>query len=283
MLQAKYCLIGYPVKHSLSPAMHNAAFAYHGVEAEYTLREVPPEELDRFLSEAAGRYSGLNVTIPHKFAAKSYIEKHGTIDANAARLGAVNTIKSDSGKLCGYNTDGPGFYRSLVTDLGCEPEGKTVFVLGAGGAASAVVMYLGNGPKKILVADTDTGRVDKLIRHFSGFYDSKRIESVEMTRIGQAISGAGLFINATPIGMKEGDPSPIDTGALARGTYVYDLVYNRPKTALVKEALRAKLHAVTGLGMLLHQGAIAFEIWTGLEAPLSVMKAALLGALKKAA
>ncbi len=278
-----YGIIGHPVEHSLSPAMHNAAFKALGIDAEYRLFDVKPEALEDFLTNIVkDNISGLNVTIPHKIKAKSYIEVRGTLDENAKRLGAVNTIKVAEGKLCGFNTDGPGFYRSLVEDLKFEPEGKSVFVLGAGGAARAIVMYLGNGPEKIFVSDIDEEKVADLESHYKKYYDEKRFAAVGQRDLKAALDKSDLLVNATPIGMAKDDPSPIDKALLRSGLRVYDLVYNQPVTRLAKEANAMKLHTVTGLGMLLYQGAISFEIWTGRKAPADVMKKALKEGLKKA-
>ena len=285
MAKSKYGLIGHPVRHSFSPAMQNAAFHALGIDAEYLLYDVEPEKLESFLKNAtANNLSGLNVTIPHKIKAKEYIERKGTLDENAKRLGAVNTIKiAEDGTLCGYNTDGPGFYRSLVEDLKFEPEGRNVFVLGAGGAARAVIMYLGNAPKKIFVSDIDKAKTEDLVKHYNRFFDSQRLTIVGESDFKKDLKESELLINATPIGMKESDPSPIDESLFHYGLNIYDLVYNRVYTELVKKANSAKLHAVTGLGMLLYQGAIAFEIWTGAKAPVSVMRKALKDALKEQA
>lgn len=282
-MKYKYGLIGHPVKHSLSPAMQNAAFHAFGIDAEYLLYDIAPEKLEDFLKNAkASGISGLNITIPHKIKAKEYLERKGTLDENARRLGAVNTIKiSDDGALCGYNTDGPGFYRSLVEDLKFEPEGKNVFVLGAGGAARACIMYLGNGPKKIFVADIDRSKTEDLLTHYKKYFDGRRLEIVDGADFEKDLKECNLLINATPVGMKESDPSPVDSFLLHHGLSVYDLVYNRPSTELVRRANSLKLHATTGIGMLLYQGAIAFEIWTGAKAPVSVMRKALKEALKK--
>ncbi len=276
-----YGIIGHPIGHTLSPAMHNAAFAHLKINAEYRIFDVEPKGLVEFLSTlAAGGISGINVTIPHKIEAWRYIEKNGSLDKEAAKLGAVNTINVEGGRLKGYNTDGAGFYRSLVTDLKLEPEGKTVFVLGAGGAATAIVMYLGVGPGRIFVMDEDVSKAGELADRYKKYFNSDKLRVCEKKTSAAVLNESDLFINATPIGMKDGDPSPVDVKALRPGLYVYDLVYNRSKTALVKEANAKKLHAVTGMGMLLCQGAIAFEIWTGGKAPIQVMKKALLDNLR---
>lgn len=282
MTKKIYGVLGHPVGHSLSPAMQNAAFGAASIDAEYGVYDVTPEALDAFLSAVPSKgISGLNVTIPHKIKTGEYLEKHGSLDAFAKKLGAVNTVKLDGGgKLCGYNTDGPGFYRSLVEDLKFEPEGKSVFVLGSGGAATAVVMYLGNGPKKIFICDVDGEKAEALKANYCRHYDGSRIAVSGPGGMKKDLDACDLLVNATPIGMKEGDPSPLPKELFHRGLRVYDLVYNRPATQLVREANQAKLHAVTGLGMLLYQGAISFEIWTGVKAPVAVMKKALKEALK---
>jgi shikimate dehydrogenase len=283
MAKLKYGLVGYPVKHSLSPAMQNAAFKELGIDAEYSLFEVEPKDLEDFLGSLKAKgVSGLNVTIPHKIKAREYLEKNGSLDENARRLGAVNTITVTADGLCGYNTDGPGFYRSLIEDLRIEPEGKNVFVLGAGGAAKAIVMYLGNAPKKISVCDIDSGKTGDLVKHYAKYFDAKRLHIVTGGDAMKAALGeSDLMINATPVGMDGADPSPVDKALFHPGLYIYDLVYNRPYTRLVKEANSAKVHAVTGLGMLLYQGAIAFEIWTGRKAPVNIMRRSLREALQK--
>lgn len=282
MAKLTYGLIGHPVEHSLSPAMQNAAFAALKIDAEYKLFDVEPSNLEKFLKDLAkNNIAGVNVTIPHKVKAKDFIAANGVLNEHAERLGAVNTIKVVGGKLTGFNTDGPGFYRSLVEDLKFEPEGKNVFVLGAGGAARAIVMYLGNGPRKIFVTDIDDRMVEDLKIHFEKYYDHSRFRAVHKDDIKESLDASDLLVQATPVGMHDGDPSPVDPKSLHSGLRVYDLVYNRPATKLVEEASRIKLHAMTGLGMLLYQGAIAFELWTVKKAPVDVMRKALKEALKR--
>jgi len=281
MAKHTYGLIGHPVGHSLSPAMQNAAFNALKIDAEYKLFDVEPADLERFLKDLVkNNIAGVNVTIPHKVKAKEFIEANGVLNEHAQRLGAVNTIKVVGGKLTGFNTDGPGFYRSLVEDLKFEPEGKNVFVLGAGGAARAIVMYLGNGPKEIFVTDIDDCMVEELRRHFEKYYDHRRFKAVYKDNFKESLDASDLLVQATPLGMHDSDPSPVDPGLLHPGLRIYDLVYNRPATKLVEAASRMKLHAMTGLGMLLYQGAIAFELWTVKKAPIEVMRKALKEALK---
>jgi shikimate dehydrogenase len=280
MAKLTYGIIGYPIKHSLSPYMQAAAFKALGIDAEYKAFEVAPSDVGSFMKSAAVKaISGFNVTIPHKIAAKDYLLHYGHLDETAKKLGAVNTVNITSDSMKGYNTDGPGFYRSLQEELKFEPEGKNVFILGAGGAARAVAMYLGDGPRRIRVYDVDAAKKEDLRAHYREYYDPEKFETVDEADIKVAIEQSQLLVNATPMGMKEGDPMPVDKSMLHPGLYVYDLVYNR-QTELVREAARMKLHATTGLGMLLYQGAIAFEIWTGKKAPVDVMRRALKDALR---
>ena len=281
MTKLTYGLIGHPVGHSLSPAMQNAAFAALKIDAEYKLFDVEPVDLENFLRDMIkDGIAGINVTVPHKVKAKNFIAANGILNPHVEMLGAVNTIKVVDGKLRGFNTDGPGFYRSLVEDLGFEPEGKNVFVLGAGGAARAIVMYLGNGPKEIFVTDIDDCTVEELRKHFEKYYDHHRFKAVNRNNLKESLDASDLLVQATPVGMRDGDPSPIDAKLLHSGMRVYDLVYNRPTTKLVEEAAKRKLNAMTGMGMLLYQGAIAFELWIDLKAPVNVMRRALREALK---
>lgn len=282
MAKLIYGLIGHPVEHSLSPSMHNAAFKELNIDAEYKLFDVLPEDLEAFLKQLPEKgILGVNITIPHKVKAKNLVEKIGSLDEVAKRFGAINTITVSGGKLKGFNTDGPGFYRSLQADLKFEPEGKTVFVLGAGGAARAVAMYLGNGAKKICVTDIDSRMTDELKKHFEKYYDQQKLVVLSRNDFEKGLIEADLLVQATPVGMKDEDTCPIDIKLLNSKTRVYDLIYNRPMTRLVREASKRKLHAVTGLGMLLYQGALAFELWTGEKAPVDVMRKALKEALKK--
>lgn len=280
-----YGIVGSPVEHSLSPAMQNAAFRHLKIDAEYRLFEVSTGDLEQFLDRIRleKNISGLNVTIPHKIKAKEYLERKGSLDEHSMVLGAVNTIKiSGDGSLKGFNTDGPGFYRSLVEDLKFEPEGRNIFVLGAGGAAKAIVMYLGAGPKAISVFDVDQKKTGELKSHYGKYYDREKLNVIsDAGEIGSALAKSDLFVNATPIGMNESDPSPISKSLIRPGLAVYDLVYNRAYTQLVKDANAAKAHALTGLGMLLYQGAASFEIWTGELPPVAVMRRALKEALTK--
>lgn len=270
-----YGIIGHPIKHTLSPAMHNAAFKALGIDAEYKPFEVKPRDLGKAIKKmVANGVCGLNVTIPHKTACMKFLDK---IDSAAWAIGAVNTVKITNRKLYGYNTDGLGFLRSLKEDLGIIPKNKTVFIIGAGGAAKAVVWALAeNGAKSITIVDKVNEKAVELAKKYSKRYDTRYIKYEDDWQ--SDVKNSQLLVNASPVGMKDKDLLPIDIKLLHKGLVVYDLVYNR-QTELVKTALAKGLTASGGLGMLLYQGVEAFKIWTGKKAPVLIMRKALISAL----
>ena len=266
-----YGVIGWPIKHSLSPAMQNAAFKALGIDAEYKLFEVKPEELEDFILKRKNA-AGFNVTVPHKEKCMAFLD---SVDPLAASIGAVNTIVIKSGKLAGYNTDSLGFIEALKKDLGFSVNGKSVFVLGSGGASRAVSFSLAaNGAKRIILTDLFLDKVKSLAENIGKFYPGCRVDILEPKKIYREtdLTGIDLLVNATPIGLKETDPVLFDKGALKKGLAVYDLVYNPEKTKLVKLALDSGLKASGGLGMLLYQGAESFRLWTGKTPPIEIMK-----------
>ena len=282
-----YGLIGYPVKHSLSPLMHNAAFKALGIDAEYRLFEVKPEELNGFLfgsisvKDTEGKsflskdIIGFNITIPHKVRALEYLIKNTTVrsDFSVAGPGAVNTVKRGSDKLYYHNTDVEGFTKALIEDLKFDTKNKNVFVFGGGGAGRAVVTALsteGMEVEKIYIYDINKETMKSIEKHFSKFDEVKdKLECLSREEIAEKIRDSNLLVNASPVGMKEGDPSVIeDKKLLHKDLYVYDVVYNR-KTQLVKDAKSLDLPARGGLEMLLYQGVAAFELWKPEKKPLS--------------
>lgn len=266
-------LIGFPVRHSLSPLMHNAAFKALGIEAGYELFELKPQELEPFLKTLTQKnISGLNVTIPYKEQVLPFL---GTVSAQAQLIAAVNTIKVSGSGLEGFNTDSQGFLMHLAEDLRFSPRGKIICVIGAGGAARAVTTALSAaGAGKISVYDIENDRCEKLIfrlkENFSGtqFVNSPSPEELE-------IGNSDLLVNATPIGMNDADPLIIDPGLIKKGLLVYDLIYNPKETKLLKAARQRGAAVSNGLGMLLYQGMLSFEIWTGKQAPKEIMRKAL--------
>ncbi len=299
-----YGLIGYPVKHSLSPLMHNAAFAELNINAEYRLFEIAPDNLENFLlkdivvKDTQGNparskdISGFNITIPHKVNAKEILEKkfpyvQGELiqqDAYYVKLsGAVNTVKREGNRLLYWNTDSSGFLRSLEEDLVFKAQGKSILVIGCGGAGRAVIAALSwrnIKVDKIYVYDANESAAGAAKEHFLKFpqVDGK-LEFILDKDIPQIIKECHLLVNASPVGMKESDGAIIDKNLLHGGLSVYDVVYNR-LTQLIKDARVKGIPAKDGRGMLLFQGANAFELWTGARAPVEVMRQALERGLK---
>lgn len=275
-----YGLIGYPVKHSLSPAMHNAAFKELNINAEYRLFSLKEEEIAGFMRDLGkNNIHGLNVTVPYKEKIPPFLDN---ISREAGLIGAVNTIKiSDKGKE-GFNTDGAGFLRHLKDDLGFLPQDKNIFIIGAGGASRAITVYLATAKtKKIYIFDIDKAKSAGLLSHLKNNFKDICYEEVNSLD-NIPVKDLNLLINASPVGMKEDDNSLVGANLLKenKDLFVYDIVYNR-ETRLIKDAKSQGLSAVNGLGMLLYQGVLAFEIWTGKKAPVDIMRQALIEGLKK--
>jgi shikimate dehydrogenase len=268
-----YGLVGFPVQQSLSPLMHNAAFSALGINAEYKLFAVKPPELENFLRSLSPRnIYGLNVTIPYKEAVIPFLDR---VSKETKLIGAVNTIKVSGGRLEGFNTDGFGFLRHLTEDLKFNPENQKIAILGAGGAAKAIGVYLSQvKPKRIYIYDVDRTKLIVLVRHLQENF--KNVEFKAASSIEELdISGCDLLVNATPVGMKESDPCLVNEKFIHSNLLFYDLIYNPKETKLLKLAKKRSAKVSNGLGMLLYQGALAFELWQDKKAPIQIMKEAL--------
>lgn len=272
-------VLGFPVKHSLSPAMHNAAFSHLKIKASYKKFEVRPDDLRIFLkSLSVKKISGLNVTIPHKENILRYLKGYKTSTADA--IGAVNTVLVDKeGRLKGYNTDYLGFSRHLV-ELKLKP--KKIAVIGAGGAAKAVCFSLAKkGAREIFIYDIDKYKSISLMQRFQDGFPGCKFIAVDSVG-GLLLGGKDLLVNASPVGMKPQDPCLITPAMLPQGIFVYDLIYNPAETKLLQLAKQKGLRYANGLGMLLYQGAESFNLWMKpKKAPLVVMSVALAKALRK--
>ena len=269
---AVYGIIGYPVKHSLSPLMQTAAFKELSLDAVYVPFEVKPENLkEAVLGLKALSVKGFNITVPHK---ERVIEHLDFLSEDAEFLGAVNTVKEEEGKLIGYNTDGEGFIRSLKEE-GVEVEGKKVLMFGAGGAAKAVgYALLKAGAKFLNVVNRNFQRA-KALGELLGKRGNVLIYPLKENTVEVLLKEADVIVNTTSVGMKEGDPYLFDYSKIPKGITVVDIIYNPPETPLLKAAKEKGCKVINGLGMLVHQGAVAFEIWTGKRAPISKMKKVL--------
>jgi shikimate dehydrogenase len=264
-------IIGWPLEHTLSPAIHNAAFAAAGLDWVYAAFPVAPgtPAADVVAGIRALGIQGMNVTMPLKQSVAPHLDG---VAEDARRLGAVNTIVCQAGKLIGTNTDGPGFLRFLERDAGVIPEGRRVLLLGAGGSARALAGALAAAGARVTVGARRADQAREVLAVAAAG------EAVAWTpeAIAYAAAESDLVVNCTPA---RGAELPLDHGALGPRHVVVDLIYWPPPTPLVEEARAAGATAFSGLGMLLHQAALSFELWTGVPAPLEVMSAAAVAAL----
>ena len=262
-------VIGHPVAHSLSPAIHNAAFAALGLDWAYLAFDVAPGAGEQAVAAVRTLgLGGLSVTMPHKDAAARAVDR---CSEAAAALGAVNcVVPAPDGTLVGENTDGAGFVDALAADLAVTPEGRRCVVLGAGGAARAVVLALADaGASEVVVVNRTAGKAESTAALAPG-----------VARVGEGaeVGHADLVVNATSVGM-DGSSSPLPAGAIGAGQVVVDLIYHPAETPLLADAAAAGATVANGLGMLVHQAAHAFRHWTGEAPPVAVMADAVRAAL----
>lgn len=282
-------IIGWPVEHSLSPVMHNAAFAALGLNWAYVPLPVVPDRLSAAVRGlAALGFQGANVTIPHKETVLPYLDE---VSQEARFIGAVNTIVIDGDRLIGHNTDVAGFMQALLAG-GFRPEGTRAVVIGAGGAARAVVYgLLAAGVAAIAVVNRSPQRAEALVEDFAGMplVSMSGLKGARLTAaplsprssLPSLVAEADLLVNATPVGMwpRTGESPWPDDAPFPRHLWVFDLVYNPPRTRLLSQAQAAGAGTMGGLEMLLHQGAKAFKLWTNRKPPVEVMRTALMEGL----
>ncbi len=269
-------ILGYPVAHSASPRMQNAAFAALGLDWVYIPWAVRPGAFPRALEALRGieNFGGANVTIPHKEAALEAVDE---ISPEARSIGAVNTIVRREGILVGHNTDGEGFLTSLREEVGEDPRGKRVGLLGAGGGAKAVAYALAEAKvAEVTVFGRSQERARSLVSHLRKLYRNIELLALGLQDLHAGILGQlDILINATPVGMKPSDPPLFDYGMLREDLLVCDLIYRPAETPLLASARLRGCRLLNGCGMLLYQGARAFELWTGQKAPVPIMRQAL--------
>lgn len=267
-------IVGWPVEHSLSPAIHNAAFAAAGLDWAYVPLPVPPEGLSEALAGLAPLgFRGVNVTMPHKTETAELLEE---LSEDARLLRAVNTIVVRGDVLEGHNTDAPGFGRFLRRDAGFDPAGADALIFGAGGAARACALALARaGVGRLTVAARDEARAALLV----SIVEAVGVPLVVVPPKDVEGSVADLVVNATPVGAPGSEPAHPALPRLGPGVLVVDLLYTPPTTDLQRRARDAGATAVSGLGHLVEQAALSFELWTGTPAPLDVMSAAALSVL----
>lgn len=275
---ALYGLLGSPVEHSLSPAMMTAAFDARAIDAAYLAFDVRPDGL---AAAVAGLRTlgarGVNVTLPHKEAVVPLVDE---LASSARAVGAVNTIVNERGRLVGHNTDASGFVEAL-REAGADPRDGHAVLLGAGGSARAVAAGLARaGASSITIAGRAVARAQQIAEALAAQHPGPRLRAASLEAAGLCEPQTSLVVNCTPAGMQGGpDGDALAAGvplhALARDAVVVDLVYRPSETPLLRRAAGQGLRTVGGLTMLLHQGAAAFQLWTGRAAPLEAMRRAL--------
>lgn len=273
-------LIGWPVNHSLSPQMHNAAFADKGLDFCYVAFPVMPAALKEAVRglRALG-IVGANVTIPHKEKVLAYLDE---ASSEAQAIGAVNTILIDEDRLLGYNTDAMGFLTSLEQEAKVQLEGTRVVVIGAGGAGRAVsvaVAFARVG--EIVLTDIVKDKAERLVATLQAVRPEVKSRALvhNSEQFAEYVKSADIVVNATPLGMRPDDPAPLDPALLSKKTFVCDVIYIPAETTLLRAAREKGCRTLNGSGMLVHQGAAAFKIWTGVEPNIALMRGVVTKAL----
>ena len=273
-------VIGDPIHHSLSPDMHNAAFQHLDLDYVYLAFKVQKENLGEAISGfKVLNFRGFNVTIPHKEECIKYLDE---VDETALKIGAVNCVVNKDGILKGFNTDGMGALRA-VKEGGFELDGKNIAILGAGGAARAIVFTFAKIASKITVLNRTFPRAKKLVE------DVLKTAKIPITAkklsyedLKESILEAELLVNTTSVGMyPKTEETVVPQELLHKKLTVFDAVYNPPKTRLLREAKSIGARTIDGIDMLIYQGAETFEKWTDKKAPIQVMKKAVLKSLKQ--
>jgi len=269
-------IFGDPVSHSLSPQMQNAALKSLGINAVYVPFHVRPDDLEKAVgSIRALGLRGVNVTVPHKEAVCAYLDQ---IDEEALRIGAVNTIVNEGGRLLGFNTDGVGFLRSLEQDFGFDARGKEVLLLGAGGAARAALVSLArSGARRIYLANRTKRKARNLLQEMRSYFSRTDFEVVDLSPEGlkPCLRNIDLMVNSTSMGLQGEGWETFPWSAMPERVFVYDMVYSKNGTALTHRASRHGCRCADGLGMLAGQGEEAFFLWTGRRPPSGFMRQSL--------
>jgi len=276
-------VLGDPVAHSLSPQMQNTALKHGKIDMQYARFQISPSEFGEAIELVRDlEFVGVNLTVPHKIAALPFVTD---LDENAKRIGAVNTLKIDKGKLLGFNTDGKGFARAIREEFVVDLRDLRVMVLGAGGAARAIALQCAKEHcERLVIANRSFEKAKKFTEELREFFAGPkvlgpvpRLQAVpwEENAFRFQIGNIDLIVNATPLGLNRTDASAIPARLLAPHLMIYDTVYSEQRSGFVSAANEAGARAANGLLMLLHQGALAFEIWFQREAPIDAMRAAL--------
>ncbi|MCL4533943.1 MAG: shikimate dehydrogenase [Bacteroidetes bacterium] len=269
-------IVGYPLQHTLSPVIQQAAIDFYGLPLRYEVWETPPEGLAAAVERLRGpEYLGMNVTVPHKEAIIPLLDR---LERRARRIGAVNTVLNQRGRLTGYNTDAEGFQRALEDEAGFTIAGCRAVVLGAGGVARAVGVVLAEaGAAEATIVNRHPERAQALVRALRRRRSNTQFQALpwDEAQMQPLLARCDLLVNCTSIGMKhtatEGK-SPLSAGLVLAQALVFDLVYNPGQTALLRLAKEAGARTLGGISMLVYQGVAAFEIWTQRQAPVGLMR-----------
>jgi len=266
-------IIGDPIEHSMSPVMHNAAFQALGLDYAYVPFKVKSLELRKAIEGIRGlNIRGVNVTVPHKIAVMQFLDR---VEPLAEKIGAINTIVNDAGILTGYNTDAAGFLQ-VLHERSIELAGKRVLLLGAGGAAHSIGNVLAAEKVKLIVLNRmqKIATLKDFARRLAQFYGADvKVEELTNENLKKAITDVDIMVNATSLGMSpDNDQTPVPAELLHANLTVFDIIYNPLPTRLLREAKAAGARTIDGLEMLVQQGAVSFEKWTGIKAPIDVMR-----------
>lgn len=277
----RFGLLAHPAKHSLSPSMHNAAFDFYQLPYHYHAFDIPPEQLEEALRgfKLLG-IKGFNVTVPHKERIMPFLDE---ISEEAKQIGAVNTVINKEGKLCGYNTDGEGYVHSLLKEINLDISQTKILLLGAGGAAKGIAIFLlKHGCRSIFITNRTSARAMQLIEQLKAYAMSLEIQ-VEFNQIPweeakNTCVNADLMINTTSVGLWPNvEDSPVSLEGLdLNNKVVSDIIYNPLETTILRQAKVAGAQIHTGVGMFVYQGALAFKLFTELDPPVEVMRQAVL-------
>lgn len=271
-------LFGYPLRHSISPQFQQAALDYFSIQARYIINPIPTDQLEQEVEHLrGGNYIGANVTIPYKEIICSMVD---ALDSNAKTVGAVNTIAKEGTQLIGYNTDGYGFVRSLEERAGFNLTGKSVLMLGAGGAARSAAFAMANkNVDSLVIANRTLDRAESLVNIVVPRIS--KVEAILLERAREVSLDVDLIVNATSIGMNyslEEKNTPLKSCEINPRSLVYDMVYTPLMTPLMSAANESGAKILGGLWMLIYQGASSFNLWTNKKAPIEIMyKAGLQG------
>lgn len=270
-----FAVIGDPINHSKSPQMHNAAFQDLHMDAEYSAVHVLPEELAIFADNAREKFFGFNITVPHKENIIKYLDG---ISEECQSTRSINTVKNIEGKLFGYSTDGYGLEMAIQEAFNVNIQDNSFMFLGCGGTVNAVAYhFLNSGAKKLFIVNRTVAKAQNLCRVLLKKFPDKKIlcaQTKDKKEINSMLDSAKVVIQATSLGLKEDDPSPLDPKLMRPEICMFDTIYK--KTNFLKAAENCGCKCSGGQGMLVHQGVKSFEIWTGVRPSAEVMRKALL-------